>query len=72
MEIIAFDSFKGCITSSEAGEAFAQGRRAKRHETRVLAMSDGGDGMHLTQLAYYRILSKINSELSYLKPTDIS
>lgn len=30
---------------------------------------DGGDGMHLTQLAYYRILSKINSELYYLKPT---
>lgn len=45
MEIIAFDSFKGCITSSEAGEAFAQGRRAKGHETHVLAMSDGGDGM---------------------------
>ncbi|MGN0692346.1 MAG: SGNH/GDSL hydrolase family protein [Oscillospiraceae bacterium] len=28
----------------------------------LLTECDGGDGMHLTQLAYYRILSKINTE----------
>lgn len=36
----------------------------------LLADCDGGDGMHLTQLAYYRILSKINTEFAYLKTTD--
>ncbi|MGN0695385.1 MAG: SGNH/GDSL hydrolase family protein [Oscillospiraceae bacterium] len=28
----------------------------------LLTECDGGDGMHLTQLAYYRILSRINNE----------
>ncbi|MGN1416786.1 MAG: SGNH/GDSL hydrolase family protein [Oscillospiraceae bacterium] len=32
----------------------------------LLEECDGGDGMHLTQLAYYRILSKINTEFKDL------
>lgn len=43
--LIAFDSFKGCLSSREAGEAFARGVRAAGGEGRVLTMSDGGDGM---------------------------
>lgn len=46
MEIlIAFDSFKGCLTSQAAGAAFARGVRAEGGTCRVLTMSDGGDGM---------------------------
>lgn len=43
--LIAFDSFKGCLSSREAGEAFARGVRAAGGGSRVLTMSDGGDGM---------------------------
>ncbi|MCI5752561.1 MAG: SGNH/GDSL hydrolase family protein [Oscillospiraceae bacterium] len=35
----------------------------------LLTECDGGDGMHLTQLAYYRILSKINTEFKDLIPS---
>ena len=46
MEIlIAFDSFKGCLSSQAAGEAFARGVRSEGATCRVLTMSDGGDGM---------------------------
>ena len=45
--VIALDSFKGCLTSAEAGEAAAQGVRAACPECRtiVLPVADGGEGM---------------------------
>jgi glycerate kinase len=45
--VVAFDSFKGSMTSREAGEAFARGVHAMRPdiETRVLSIADGGEGM---------------------------
>lgn len=46
MDILAaFDSFKGCLSSRQAGEAFARGVHAEGAVCRVLTMSDGGDGM---------------------------
>jgi glycerate kinase len=45
--VIAIDSFKGCLTSAEAGEAAAQGVHAACPECRtiVLPVADGGEGM---------------------------
>lgn len=45
--VIALDSFKGCLTSTEAGEAAAQGVHAACPEcqTIVLPVADGGEGM---------------------------
>ncbi len=45
--VIAFDSFKGCLTSLQAGEAAAKGIRAvcPDADIRVLSLSDGGEGM---------------------------
>lgn len=45
--IAAFDSFKGSLTSREAGEAFRRGFIAERPdaEVEVLAIADGGEGM---------------------------
>lgn len=45
--IAAFDSFKGSLTSREAGEAFRRGYMAERPdaEVEVLAIADGGEGM---------------------------
>lgn len=45
--VIAIDSFKGCLTSAEAGEAAAQGVHAACPERRtiVLPVADGGEGM---------------------------
>ena len=45
--VIALDSFKGCLTSAEAGEATAQGVHAACPECRtmVLPVADGGEGM---------------------------
>lgn len=45
--IAAFDSFKGSLTSREAGEAFSRGFMAERPdaEVEVLAIADGGEGM---------------------------
>ena len=45
--VIALDSFKGCLTSAEAGEAAAQGVHAACPECRtiVLPVADGGEGM---------------------------
>ena len=45
--VIAIDSFKGCLTSAEAGEAAAQGVHAACPEcqTIVLPVADGGEGM---------------------------
>lgn len=44
--IMAFDSFKGSLTSREAGEAAARGVKRSRTawETEVLAIADGGEG----------------------------
>ena len=45
--IAAFDSFKGSLTSREAGEAFRRGFMAERPdaEVEVLIIADGGEGM---------------------------
>ena len=45
--IAAFDSFKGSLTSREAGEAFRRGYMAERPdaEVEVLSIADGGEGM---------------------------
>ena len=45
--VIAIDSFKGCLTSAEAGEAAARGVHAACPECRtiVLPVADGGEGM---------------------------
>ena len=45
--IAAFDSFKGSLTSREAGEAFRRGFMAERPdaEVEVLSIADGGEGM---------------------------
>lgn len=45
--IIAIDSFKGCLTSVEAGEAAARGVKAifPSCETLVVPVADGGEGL---------------------------
>lgn len=45
--IAAFDSFKGSLTSREAGEAFRRGFMTERPdaEVEVLSIADGGEGM---------------------------
>ena len=45
--IAAFDSFKGSLSSREAGEAFRRGFMAERPdaEVEVLSIADGGEGM---------------------------
>ncbi len=45
--IVAFDSFKGCLTSLQAGEAAARGVRTicPDADLKVLSLSDGGEGM---------------------------
>ena len=45
--VIAIDSFKGCLSSVEAGEAAAEGVRAACPiaEVMVLPVADGGEGM---------------------------
>lgn len=44
--ILAFDSFKGCLTSREAGEAAAEGVREYNRECEfeIVALGDGGEG----------------------------
>lgn len=45
--VIALDSFKGCLTTDEAGKAAAEGVQAAcpECETIVLPVADGGEGM---------------------------
>ena len=45
--VVAFDSFKGSLTSLEAGTAFAEGIGAvcPDVDVRVVAIADGGEGM---------------------------
>lgn len=45
--LLAFDSFKGCMTSLQAGEAARRGvlSAIPDAETQVLAVADGGEGM---------------------------
>ena len=45
--VISIDSFKGCLTSKEAGEAVAEAARQaeKDAETAVFNVTDGGEGM---------------------------
>ena len=42
--VIAIDSFKGSVSSREAGEAAARGVRAAAHDAdvRVFSLADGG------------------------------
>ena len=44
--LIAVDSFKGSLSSQQAGEAISQGikRVYPNAETRVIPMADGGEG----------------------------
>lgn len=51
--VVAMDSFKGSLTSAEAGEAVCQGlRECHFDEIRCLPMSDGGEGFCET-VAHY-------------------
>ena len=45
--VIAIDSFKGCLSSAEAGKAAAKGIRSvfPECEIRSLPIADGGEGM---------------------------
>ena len=45
--IIAIDSFKGCLSSQEAGEAAARGVRqaCPDCQVKVLPVADGGEGL---------------------------
>lgn len=43
--LIALDSFKGCLTSAQAGSAIASALREVGHEAHYATMSDGGEGM---------------------------
>lgn len=44
--IVAIDSMKGCLTSEEAGRAFAEGLRSRYPDidVKVLPVADGGEG----------------------------
>ncbi len=50
--LLALDSFKGSLTSLEAGRAAAKGFDEKYFETRVLPLADGGEGT-LEMLGYF-------------------
>ena len=43
--VIATDSFKGCMSSQEIGDTLSQALFAKGHNSIVMPLSDGGDGM---------------------------
>lgn len=45
--LVAIDSYKGCLTSLEAGEAACHGILSAypQAEVKVIPVSDGGDGM---------------------------
>lgn len=45
--VLAFDSFKGCITAHEACQAAAQGVLANMHDVKIVEvpLSDGGEGL---------------------------
>lgn len=42
--LIATDSFKGCLSSRQAGEAIARGAERAGHEALVMPIADGGEG----------------------------
>ena len=43
--VLAIDSFKECMSSAEAGQAFALALQDEGIETMSLPVSDGGEGM---------------------------
>lgn len=45
--LIAFDSFKGCLTATQACQAAAKGIKAVRPDAQIVSLpvSDGGEGM---------------------------
>lgn len=51
--VVAFDSFKGSLSSREAGEAFVEGYRTvwPEVEARIFTISDGGEGLSEAVLA---------------------
>jgi len=65
--VIAIDSFKGCLSSSEANEAAAEGAReaCPEAEIRQVIVSDGGEGF-LT--AYHEAVGGEWVELTVLDP----
>lgn len=54
--VIAIDSFKGCLTSAEAGEAAAQGIKSIHPgcHTLVIPIADGGEGLLDVLLSIFR------------------
>lgn len=46
--ICIFDSFKGSLSSAEAGEAAARALASSGYDSRVLPLADGGEGMAAT------------------------
>lgn len=72
--VIAIDSFKGCLTSMEAGRAAAEGVRAALPDclTVVLPVADGGEGMLdvlLTATCGQRITLRAHDPLMRLRDT---
>ncbi|KGN81418.1 glycerate kinase [Porphyromonas gulae] len=72
--VIAIDSFKGCLSSAEAGEAAAAGVRAAcpTAEVVVLPVADGGEGMQDVLIAATdgrRIVLRAHSPLMEMRET---
>lgn len=65
--LIAIDSFKGALSSKEAGIAISQGFHTQPNiETTVLPVSDGGEG---SLEAMYEV---VGGEMQYYDVQDIS
>ena len=65
MEIlIAFDSFKGCLSSQAAGEAFARGVRGERLSLVAEASTPGGEeyNVRLSERRLRRVVEILVSE----------
>lgn len=64
--VIAIDSFKGCLTSLEAGEAVAEGIKRAYKETEIFVrpMADGGEG------TVDAVVSALNGEFRYVTVND--
>ena len=53
--VVATDSFKGCLTSLEAGNAIKKGiiKSCPKAEVKVFPISDGGEGLYESLKQYY-------------------
>lgn len=63
--LIATDSFKGCLSSLQAGEAIARGVRKAGHEATVIPIADGGEG---TLEAFARTPGAVRQSASTVDP----